>query len=186
MKLKLIPALVIFVSSYFPLVLVLAIKDFDFSARQFHNPAVVSVLLVLSVFACAVTLLAAKSAKDGVVVTLTKVSNKSADMFTYTIPYMIAFYKFDLADLNMVLSLAVFMALMFLLSYRTQTLFVNPVLAIAGYGLYDCQFRDGASDGQGLVLSDNELQVGQEFRVQKITAFLYFVTEKIQEGTNNG
>lgn len=186
MKLKLLPALIVFISSYFPLMLILAIKDFDFSTRCFHNPTLVAIVLGLAALSCAVTWLAATSARDGAVVRLTKVANKSADMFTYTIPYMVSFYKFDLADLNMVLSLAVFLSLMFVLSYRTQNLLVNPVLALAGYGLYDCQFKDGASDGQGMLLSKGELEVGQECRLQKITTFLYFVTENAVKGDGNG
>jgi len=179
MTLKLPFSLIVFISSYFPLMLILAIKDYDFAKCGFKNPTLVVLIFGLTAISCITTLIAARSVKDGNLVNLTKVSNKSTDMFTYTIPYMLSFYKFDLTDLNMVLSLGVFMGLMFILSYRTQSVFVNPVLAIAGYGLYDCQFKDGTQDRQGLVLSKTELEVGGTCRVQQLSTFLYFATTKI-------
>lgn len=179
MKLKIFFSIIVFVSSYFPLVIVLIIKDFDFSKNQFHNLTLVSILSACTLLSCAITLIASKMFKDGVLVSLTKVSNKSTDMFTYTIPYMLSFYKFDLSDLNMLLSLAAFMSWMFIVSYRSQSLFVNPVLAVVGYGLYDCQFKDTTSERHGLILSKIELEVGSVCRIQKLSGFLYFSTSKI-------
>ena len=100
-------------------------------------------------------------------------------MFTYTIPYMISFYNFTLGDWKTLLSLFVFMVLMFALAYRTQNLLVNPVLALVGFGLYDCQFKDGTSDSQGFLLSKNEFRVGDTCVIERLSAFLYFVTKTI-------
>jgi hypothetical protein len=65
---------------------------------------------------------------------------------------------------------------MFSLSYKTQNVFVNPILALAGYGLYDCQFKDGPREIQGLLLSKLEFQIGDTCRVERLSNFLYFVS----------
>lgn len=176
MKLHLIPAVLAFLSAYFPLALILLVKDFDFGSRQLNHPWALTVLVLLSLLSCLVVLSAVRGIKGGVFVLISKATNKSNDMFAYTIPYMISFFNFRLDDLNMIVSLAIFMLLMFILSYRTQSMFVNPVLAIAGYSLYECQFKDGNQEVQGMVLSKEDLNIGKRYRVEKLSAYLYVET----------
>jgi len=99
---------------------------------------------------------------------------------------MIAFYNFNLGDWKTLLSLFVFMSLMFALSYRTQNVFINPVLALAGYGLYDCQFKDGDREVQGLLLSKHEFQLGDICIVERLSNFLYFVSSVQTKEKKNG
>lgn len=175
-----------FISSYFPLALIFIIKDLDDATFLPKHPLTAAVIVVLFAGACAVVLRAARAIDSGVPVRILKVSNKSGDMFTYTIPYMISFYNFNLGDWKTLLSLFVFMSLMFALSYRTQNVFINPVLALAGYGLYDCQFRDGSRDVQGLLVSKREFEVGDTCIVERLSSFLYFVSEIQPKGDKNG
>ena len=153
MKLRFLSSLLIFISAYFPLALIFIIKDLDEVKLCPQHPIMAAIVALVAVAACAVVLVAAGRIEGGIPVKITKLANKSGDMFTYTIPYMISFYNFNLGDWKTLLCVFVFMALMFALSYRTQNVFVNPVLALAGYGLYDCQFKDGARDVQGLLIS---------------------------------
>lgn len=153
MRLRFFASLLVFISSYFPLVLIFIIKDLDDTTFYPSHPITAAIIAALVLIACAIVLLAARKIESGVPVKVLKVSNKSGDMFTYTIPYMISFYNFDLGDWKTLLSLVVFMSLMFALSYRTQNVFINPVLALAGYGLYDCQVKDGSREVQGLPLA---------------------------------
>lgn len=176
MKPRIIPALLIFLSSYFPLVLIFVVKDLDACSFLPSHPRLAATLFVAEAVACAIVLLAACSIKTGLETELTKVSNKSADLFSYTIPYMISFYNFNLGDWKTLTCLSIFMSIMFLLVYKTNTLFVNPVLALRGYGLYDCQFRSGKAEWQGLALSRQVLRVGDRPRVEQISQFLYLVT----------
>jgi len=184
-KLKFIPSLLIFISSYFPLALIFLIKDLDASSYYPQHPLIAAAIAILTLIACLSVLVAARSITGGVPVKMIKMSNKSGDMFTYTIPYMVSFYNFTLGDWKTLLSLLVFMILMFALTYRTQNLLVNPVLALAGYGLYDCQFKDGASDNQGFILSKVEFRVGDTCVIERLSAFLYFVTKIIPVESNH-
>ncbi|HRB16907.1 MAG: hypothetical protein AAB433_10240 [Nitrospirota bacterium] len=176
MKLRFLSSLLIFVSSYFPLALIFIIKDLDNETFLPMHALTAAIITVLVLIACGIVLHAARKIESGVPVEVTKVSNKSGDMFTYTIPYMISFYNFNLGDWKTLLSLFVFMTLMFALSYRTQNVFINPVLALAGYGLYDCQFRDGSREVQGLLISRYEFQLGDTCIVEQLSKSQYFVS----------
>ncbi len=175
MKPRLIIALLMFLSSYFPLVIIFAIKDLDVSSALPSHPRTALFLLVIEAVACLVDVLAVRSIKTGVETELTKVSNKSADMFSYTIPYMISFYNFTLGDWKTLACLTIFMSIMFLLTYKTNTFLANPVLALAGYGLYDCSFKSGNADWQGLALSRQVLRVGDRHKVEQVSQFLFLV-----------
>jgi hypothetical protein len=188
MRLRLIPSIFIFLSSYFPLAIIFIIKDLDNSSLYPQHPWTALIIAVVTLLACVVVLISARSITSGVPVTILKVTNKSGDMFTYTIPYMISFYNFTLGDWKTLASLFVFMLLMFALAYRTQNMFINPVLALGGYGLYDCQFKDGPNEIQGLLIAKPPPKAGDVCLVERLSYFLYFMTQLIngQEDARNG
>jgi hypothetical protein len=181
MKLRFLPSLFIFLSSYFPLAIIFVIKDLDDSTFYPQHPTIATVIAFVAIGSCAFVIIAAQSIKTGLPIRIMKISNKSGDMFTYSIPYMIAFYNFTLGDWKTLLSLLVFMVLMFTLAYKTQNMLVNPVLALAGYGLYDCQFKDGDRELQGLLISKRTFQLGDTCVVERLSASLFFVVEAVQK-----
>jgi len=185
MKIRFIPSLLIFISSYFPLSLIFIIKDLDSSTGIPQHLITAAVILVVFSLSCVMVIIAAKSIKDGLPVMITKVSNKTGDMFTYTIPYMISFYNFNLGDWKTLICLFIFMAIMFALSYRTQNLLINPVLTLAGYGLYDCQFKDGAIERQGLLISRRVIQINNTYVIERVSHFLFFAFETSTKETKN-
>jgi hypothetical protein len=176
-RLKWIPALLIFISSYFPLALILIIKDFDTIALRPSHPLVAYSVAIVTLASCVIVLVAANSMRNGLPVQISKVSGKSGEMFTYTIPYMISFYNFNLGDLKIILCLLIFLSLMFLLALRTQSMMTNPVLALFGFGLYDCQFIDGRKELQGHFISREVFRPGDTCVVERFSDFLYFVTK---------
>lgn len=182
MKPRLITALFMFISSYFPLVPILIVKDLNASTGRPDHPQLAVALIAVMSIACTVVIVAARSFKSGLETEITKVSNKSADMFTYTIPYMISFYNFNLSDWKTLTCLSIFMCTMFLLTYKTNNFLVNPILALEGYGLYDCQLKSKSKqEWQGLVLSSEPLKVGDSPKLEQISAFLYLVTSPIEK-----
>lgn len=185
-RLRLIPALLIFLSSYFPLSIILIIKDFDICSHRLLHPIVVASVAVITLGAYFLVIAAAHAFKAGVPVRITRVANKPGEMFAYTVPYIISFYNFNLGDFKMVLCLLVFMSLMFTLSYKTQNMMVNPILALSGYGFFDCQFHHAGRDLQGEFISKIRFQPGDTCVVEQLSDFLYFVAKVIpKEGTNS-
>lgn len=176
MKLRFIPSLLIFISAYFPLTLIFVIQDLDRATYLPKHLALASGILLVVGLSVVSVLVAARQMTGGLPVRVVKVSNKSGDMFTYAIPYMLSVGKFDFGDWQALSGILIFLGLMFLLMHRTQAVFVNPVLAIAGYGLYDCQFLDGAREAQALMISRHEFSNGDTCLVRRLSPFLYFVT----------
>ena len=168
-------AFLIFASAYAPLLLILIIKDYD--PQRFNilprHPIICIGLLVVAIGSCIGVLQAVKNIRSGLVVEVTKAANKSGEMFGYTIPYMLAFLRIDLGDWQTIASLFIFLAMMFVVAYRTQTVFVNPVLALAGYMLIDCTFKRGAAETQAMVITRVPLKIGEAYVLERLSHYLY-------------
>ena len=179
MKLRFLASLLIFVSAYFPLALIFVIQDLDKATYCPEHPWMSAAILVCVGLSVIVVLTAARVFKGGHSVKVVKASNKSGEMFTYAIPYMLSVGKFNFGDWQALAGIIIFLGLMFLLMYRTQSVFVNPVLALAGYGMYDCVFREGTTESQALVISKVEFQVGEICTVRRLSPFLFFLTSNL-------
>lgn len=168
-------SLVLFLSAYSPLMLILIIKDYDVANPSLlpQNPIVSAILLVIALFSSLAVLQSVKEIDGGLMVSITKASNKSGDMFGYTIPYMLSFIKVDLGDWQVIISLALFLSILFIMAYRTQTVFVNPILALAGYMLIDCTFKCGNAELQAMVVTRQPLSVGDTCRMERLSHYLY-------------
>jgi hypothetical protein len=177
MKLRIWAAIIIFISSYSPLALILLIKDLDKVTWTLRNPIIAISILAIAAISVFVLSITTRVIRQGDVVTLTRVSSKSGELVNYTIPYMISFFGFDLGDWRELSAFIVFMLLMCMLTIRTQNIFINPILALQGYGLYDVEFKEGAEIKQAIFLSRNELHSGENCLIRRLSYFLYFVTE---------
>lgn len=174
LKLKLWTSLVVFISAYSPLMIILAIQQMDFSKPLWLAFSKVSIiLLMVAVISSIIVLLVVRSIKSGLNVSIIKASNKSGDMFGYTIPYMLSFMRVDFCDLKTILSIALFMLLLFVMSYRSQTVFVNPILAIFGYMLIDCTFNRDGEEIQAMVISKKPITSGEIVCLESLSPYLY-------------
>lgn len=172
-------ALVVFISAYAPLLLILAVKDLDVSGNfpVPRNPWWFGGLLVLAVLSCVVVLRTMGSIREGLQVQVSKAANKSGEMFGYTIPYVLSVVRIDLGDWPTVVSLLIFMGMMFVMAYRTQTVLVNPVLAMAGYMLIDATFKRGATEMQAMVITRIPLKIGGTYTFERLAHYLYVAAE---------
>lgn len=168
-------SLLLFLSAYAPLLLILVIKDYDPNQLNLlpRHPVLCAVLMLLAVSSCVAVLRAVQDVQSGLTVEIAKASNKSGEMFGYTIPYMLSFLRIDLGDWQTLISLFIFLAMLFVVAYRTQTVFVNPVLALAGYMLIDCTFKRGSSETQALVITRVPLKIGESYVFERLSHYLY-------------
>ncbi len=173
-------SLLLFLSAYSPLMLILVIKDYAPVGSGWlpQNPVISGALLFAAVMSSIAVLRAAKGIDGGLYVTVTKASNKSSDMFGYTVPYMLSFLRVDLSDWQTIISLGIFLAILFIMAYRTQTVFVNPVLALAGYMLIDCTFKRGEQEIQAMVVTREPLVIGKAYRLERLSHYLYIAARQ--------
>jgi hypothetical protein len=180
MKPRILTAILLFISAYAPLFVILAVKDFDFSCTlKFKHSIPVYILLWLT--ACSIGLLfyAVGSIKRGnMPVKVKTVKSRSVDLINYTIPYIVSFFGFDLSKTEDVVSLIIFLLLMLLLTIKSKSVFMNPILLLAGYNLYDLEYEFDGKTNTVIVISKHEMRNGEAYYIRSLTRFLYFVTEK--------
>lgn len=184
LRLRPLVSLVLFLSAYSPLVFILIVKDMDFSQRFFvKSPVFSGILLFVAIASTVVTIFTARNVTSGLPVTVTKAANKSGDMFGYTIPYMLSFIRIDFGEWQIIASLVLFLAVLFIMAYRTQTVFINPVLAIAGYLLIDCTFKRNNKEYQAMVITRKPIDVGDKLRLERLSYYLYINARPVTENS---
>lgn len=188
MKLKFWISLCVFISSYFPLALIFALQDFDYSRFRLQHPLPIFVTIVFSCICIIFTWLALFVPRWGrrgtQTIKITNVSLQSATLINYSLPYAVSFFSIKLDDPGSVLSFLVFMAIMFSLSYLTDTILLNPLFILFGYKLYDINYRivGKTQEHHGLLLSaDASLRTDDNCRVYEIGKNFMILTVKNPE-----
>ena len=167
-------SLILFISAYSPLMVIMAIKQIDLtSPNYFNSPEIGIGLLVAAIISSIIVLQVVKSVRSGLMVVVSKASNKSGDMFGYTIPYMMSFMRIDLTDWQTILAIILFLSVFFTMAYRTQTVFINPILAIFGYMLIDCTFKRWEKAGQAMVITKPPISYGATVCLDRLSHYLY-------------
>ena len=136
MKPRIFTAILLFISAYSPLFLILAVKDFDFkTTHQLIHPLPIYIMLGIVVLSIILLFTTVAKIKGGIVVTVKTVKNRSVDLINYTIPYMLSFFGIDLSKPEDVIAISIFLLILLLLTITSKSVFINPVLALVGYGL---------------------------------------------------
>ncbi|PKQ62525.1 hypothetical protein BZG02_12440 [Labilibaculum filiforme] len=142
---RIIASLFLFLSAYSPLWGIFLIQDLNFETWELSHPILVWIGIGISIFSCAVILFAVKQPKISVPpVKVIKASNRSGDLLNYSIPYMVSFFALDLDSINSLLSFTFFMLILYLLTLKTHSIFINPTLALFGYNLYNISYEQNS------------------------------------------
>jgi hypothetical protein len=185
MKPRLFTSILLFISAYSPLCLLLAVRDIDFKCNHwFNHPIAIFILLGVTASSIVLLFIILHLLRPGnMVVRLQGVKNKSVDIIGYTIPYMVAFFGIDLAKPDDIISLVIFLGVLFMLTVSSKAIFLNPILIIAGYGLYEIEYEFHGMTLSDTVISRMELRRGEEFHLKSLTRFLYLI--KQEDGTTD-
>ncbi len=183
MQFRIAVALIVYLASYLPLSFILLCQDFDLGAvsRPFCNllsdPAARCTLplehiawAVTPVIICAmclgVSLFALQKAQPKQPISIKEAKAIPADLMNYTLPYVVAFMALDYKDLSKLVGFAVFFLWIFVITYRSGQIILNPVLTVFGWRLYDLSYRfaGGAAEQSGVALSSVALEAGDTVR----------------------
>lgn len=107
-----------------------------------------------------------------------KTKSRSVDLINYVIPYIVSFLGIDFSRMGGVLSFIVFLTLLFWLTIKSKSIFMNPMLLLFGYNLYDLEYEYDNKRYETLVLSKYEMKKGERYYVRSLTRFIYFITKK--------
>lgn len=180
MKPRLLTAVLLFISAYSPLFLILAIKDFDFEKSYWFKHSVpICILLLISIISLILLFISIKSIDRGSMsVKIISVKSRSIDLINYTIPYIVSFFGFDLSKTSDTISLIIFLTLMLLMTIKSKSVFMNPILLLAGYNLYDVDYKFESKTSSIIIISKEDLKTGDYYFTRSLTKFLYIITEK--------
>lgn len=153
MQMRLIPALILFLGSYFPLSLILLIQDIKESSWQAplcrltamsscHLPELanpVRALGLLGVCTISLIIFAVLMKNLSGFSSLEVVDSKSIpnDLINYVFPYVVSFMGLDLGVNGKFFGFLLFIVLMFVITFRSGQILMNPLLLVAGWQLYE-------------------------------------------------
>lgn len=184
MNTRLWVSIIIFISSYSPMVFILALRNFNSETLKFNNPYFMGFIALISIISLILLDFTLSKITGGFPIIVKKAYNRSSELVNYTIPYMISFAEIDFSKWQDMLSFALFMFLLCLLTIKTQSYFINPILAIKGYGLYEVEFEENGILKSGIFVSRIELTRDTPHIMQKLSKYLYFITQKGEELKN--
>ncbi|WP_321403879.1 hypothetical protein [Maridesulfovibrio sp.] len=145
-----------------------------------HNPEIslpISLICFVSIF---ILRAAMKSLSGGQNIKVIKSLKNPSDLMNYTVPYMVAFIGVDLGDGPKVAGFLCFMIFMFILTYKSKQLFMNPILAVLGYSLYDVDYEINSCIRSARILAKDDLIPDTRYRLLKI-ASLPIITIRIPQ-----
>ncbi|PSU59429.1 hypothetical protein [Photobacterium phosphoreum] len=148
---KLWVELLIFISSYYPLFLILFIRDIGsdsatipFGFDSYISYWAVGGLLISSICTLVTAFIMRKlfsEAQGSVEIILTEVTPVRGDMLNYTLPFLIGLFAFDYKTLQSIASLFVFLLFMFAFTRKEKIIVLNPMFLLLGIRLFEIKYR---------------------------------------------
>lgn len=151
---KLRVELLIFLCSYYPLFLILFIRDIGSSEATVQFGLVewglkVSWWAIAGVCVSSFCALATAqimrslftSSQGEEEITLTNVKTIRGDMINYTLPFLIGLFAFDYKSWQSILSLIVFLSFMFGFTRNEKVVLLNPMFLLLGIRLYEIEYK---------------------------------------------
>lgn len=158
MQFKLIPAVVLFLGSYFPLSVILLLQDVkeQFWQRslcisadiltacelpQLANPVKSISLFIISFASLLAFLLVIRKLKGEHQLEIEEAKTIPNDLINYVFPYVVSFMGLDISSSGKFYGFLLFLGLMFAITYRSGQILMNPLLLVIGWQLYEIKAK---------------------------------------------
>ena len=99
----------VFVSSYVPLAIILAILDFNISQRTYGHPVCVLAVLALAALATPTVFFVVEHIDGAFEVEITQLQDRSNELVNYTLPYIVSFIGIELGKPQSLVALIFFL-----------------------------------------------------------------------------
>jgi hypothetical protein len=160
-------AFLLFLSSYSPAFLIIAIRSFQHSWTLFW----VSIAMCVGSAVAFLIFLTVVRRGAPILVTVQSVEPRSSELAAYVATYLLPFVLVPSATLQDVLGLAVFIVFIGILWVNSGMLYLNPLLALCRFRLYVATVRaSGGSDlpRSFLITRHVDLAVGEKMRLDRV------------------
>lgn len=182
--LKIWAAIVLFISGYIPLFVIMLIKDLKEPGYCEFKNFTVSLFLLFIIMASGIFLykiMKSLSGEGGFSIKVISVKSKSSEIVNYTIPYMISFFAFDMSKPTDLVVFLIFFVMLCALSISSQSIFINPILAIFGYGLYECKYIENSIEKEEIVLSRIDITQKRSYEIKRLSNYLSIISKYPEE-----
>lgn len=170
-------AALIFLASYLPLAMILALQDLDLTilkqpicrnwghlsescASPLQHPGMAVTPVVVCLLCLLVAVFALTRVQPRTPIVIKSAKHVPADLMNYTLPYIVTFMSLDYSDLAKLAGFAAFLAWIFVITLRSGQLLMNPVLTVFGWQLYEVGFiyaGGSTTEHEGVALVRGEL-----------------------------
>lgn len=175
MQFKVIPALLVFLGSYFPLALILFLQDISQESWStsictnwkscqlptLKNPWLSCTLILITGLCLLFTFLILSKIRYKYPIKIIEVKPIPNELISYSFPYIVSFMGVDYVSLDKVIGLAVFLFLLFLITLKSGNIIMNPILAIFGWNLYEAKIIVNKHERFTNILSKAKLIPGE-------------------------
>jgi hypothetical protein len=181
MQFRVVSGLLIFVGSYLPLAIILAVQDIPKSwwARPlclkanfendscYFNPFAHTELaltfLGLTTISALVAHFALRSISYPFEIEVKVAKAIPNEIINYTFPYVVSFMGISYGDPEKLLGFAVFLLWMFAITYKSGQIVMNPLLLIFGWKLHDASILINGNSRDVRVLKKGSLTPGKQW-----------------------
>jgi len=186
MQFKLTAGFIIFLGSYLPLALILAVQDIPISwwsnsfcdlsdidnclFNPFQHPYFSTIFIVVSVISVIISNISLKKIDypfDGEVKSSKTIPN---DIINYVFPYVVSFMGISYDAPEKMLGFVVFLLWMFAITYKSGQIIMNPLLLMFGWKLYEAKIVINGQERDVRVLKKGALTPGN-YKFQSIQDF---------------
>lgn len=192
MQFRVISAFIIFIGSYLPLALILAVQDVPVSwwrksfcdfhdienclFNPFNSPYLSIIFIIATIISVVVSNVSLKKISfpfDAQVESSKTIPN---DIINYVFPYVVSFMGISYEAPEKLLGFAVFLFWMFAITYKSGQIIMNPLLLMFGWRLYEAKININGQSRDVRILKRGNLTPGN-YKVQTIQDF-YIAGEK--------
>ncbi len=152
----------LFISSYFPLLVIFAVLNYD----KYYIASLIC--LAVGLLSILFLLLHLRTAHDlsGSRFVVEKVRSKDAEAMVYVGTYIVPFIGFHFDDWRGIVSTMIFFVVVAIIYINSNLIFVNPLLNLFGYHMYEVEANGGTV--HALISRRSHLEKDNSFVVVKI------------------
>lgn len=179
MQFHLIPGLLIFLGSYLPLAIILAIQDIPtiWWARPlctvvdlkswacqfipFDNPTLSIAFLVITAGATLLAKISLQRISYPFLIEVKRMKATPNEVINYTFPYVVSFMGITYDEPQKLIGFFVFLLWMFAITLKSGQILMNPLLLIFGWKLYEATIVINGVEKDVRVIKYGSLQPGQ-------------------------
>lgn len=179
MQYQLLPAFVIFLGSYLPLAIILAIQDIpstwwarpichwaqinssQCTLMPFENSTLSLGAIALTAAAVVLAWISLRELSFPFSVAIKRAKATPNEIINYTFPYVVSFMGITYADPNKLLGFIVFLLWMFAITYRSGQILMNPILLIMNWRLYEATIEINGVEKEVRLLKRGDPPLGK-------------------------